>query len=172
MQDAPTTTCRVTADDLRALRKREWAVLGTLLVLVLVAFYNVRRVVIHGRSMEPTFHSGQSVLAWTSVPRDSLQVGDVIVFNADDGDDLIKRIVFVQNAAGTALPPTQIWTPKGPRSFIRLFAVYELGEKLHWQPKPQPDERIFVMGDNFEHSEDSRDFGPISARQVIGKVIF
>jgi type IV secretory pathway protease TraF len=30
---------------------------------------------------------------------------------------------------------------------------------------------IYVMGDNINHSEDSRDYGPVTASDVYGKVL-
>lgn len=158
-------------DDPRALRKREWAVLGVLLVLAIVALFNVKRVVVNGISMQPTFKSGQSVFVWTSIPRTSLKAGDIVVFRAPDGGEFIKRIVFIQNVQGTAQPPEMLWTTDGDQPFVELFEdFYKGGEHVVNDP-PIGDRRIWVMGDNYSHSEDSRDFGPIAPRSILGKVI-
>jgi len=100
-------------EDLRALRKREWTVLGLLLALVIVAYFNVKRIVVSGVSMQPTFKSAQSVFVWTSVPHSSLKRGDIIVFNSPDGDEYIKRIVFIQSARGDAPWPKYLETGRG-----------------------------------------------------------
>ena len=44
--------------------------------------------------MYPTFHTGQLVTVWKTVPVSTLKPGDVIVFH-QDRDELIKRIVFI-----------------------------------------------------------------------------
>ena len=158
-------------DDLRALRKREWAVLGLLLVVALVAFFNVKRVVVNGVSMQPTFKNDQSVLVWTSVPRTSLREGDIIVFHSPDGDEFIKRIVFIQNRLGSAQPPEQVWTTDGDQPFPFVFEYFYRNGKHAPLDRPTGDRRIWVLGDNYNHSEDSRDFGPIAPQSVLGKVI-
>jgi len=142
-------------------------VLLVVLFAVIVGFYSVKRVIVHGISMEPSFHSGQTVFVWSSVPIASLKVGDVIVLDSNDGDDLIKRIVFIQNQQHTEHPPLLVWTPDGHKSFADLFDNYVALDST----KPGEDRRIWVMGDNYEHSEDSRDFGPIAPKQILGKVI-
>jgi len=158
-------------DDLRALRKREWTVLGLLLALVIVAYFNVKRIVVSGVSMQPTFKSAQSVFVWTSVPRSSLRRGDIIVFHSPDGDEYIKRIVFIQNSRGTAQPPEDVWTTDGPQPFAYLFAdFYKDGESVPTS-RPVDDETIWVMGDNYQQSKDSRDFGPISPKSILGKIL-
>ena len=84
------------------LRRVEWAFLAFFLLLALAAYASLQRVIVHGRSMEPTLHDGDALVAWKLMPRDKLRAGDVIVFRDADGSELIKRIVFVQNAQGTA----------------------------------------------------------------------
>jgi len=158
-------------DDLRALRKREWTVLAVLLALALVAFFNVKRIVVNGVSMQPTFKNAQSVFVWTSVPRSSLRRGDIIIFHSPDGDEYIKRIVFIQNSRGSAQPPEDVWTTDGPQPFEYLFeAFYKDGKSIPLS-RPVDDRTIWVMGDNYEQSKDSRDFGPISPKSIFGKVI-
>ncbi len=140
-------------------------------LVAVLAYFNLKRVVVSGISMQPTFKSGQSVLVWTSVPRDSLKIGDVIVLDAQDGHDLIKRIVFIQNNEGTAPLPETVWTPGGPQPFRDLFTSYYDTTMRQGAVPPANDQRLLVMGDNYEQSEDSRDFGPIAPSQIIGKVI-
>lgn len=158
------------ADDLLALRKREWAVLAVLLSLSLGAYSNLKRVVIHGISMYPTYHTGQSFLVWTSVPKDRLKPGDVIVFRSPDGDELMKRIVYIRPGPNTPLPKT-VYTSQGVKQFDDAFNVYLQGVLAHEVPAAKPDQTIFVMGDNYDHSSDSRDFGPIAPSAVLGRVI-
>jgi signal peptidase I len=149
------------------LRKIVRIVLAIALFAVIVGFYSVKRVIVHGISMEPSFHTGQTVFVWTSVPTASLNIGDVIVLHSNDGDELIKRIVFIQNEQGTNHPPPLVWTPDGDKPFNELFDNYAGLDST----APGEDRRIWVMGDNYEHSEDSRDFGPIAPKQILGKVI-
>lgn len=156
--------------DLLARRKREWIVLTTLLMLALGAYCNVKRVVIHGISMYPTFHTGQSLVVWTSIPRDRLRVGDVIVFHSPDGDELMKRIAYIQSGPLNT-HPEPVPTTEGRLPFEKVFNVY-LEEIASGQaPMPAADQTIYVLGDNYEHSSDSRDFGPIAPSQVLGKVL-
>ena len=149
-------------EHIRGLRKREWIVLGVFLFAALWGYFNLKRVVVQGVSMEPTLHNGQTVIVWKTFPPASLQIGNVIVLRYSSQENLIKRIVFVQNTQGTATPPRTVWTPKGARLFADLFS--------HSPPKPLAN-TIYVMGDNFENSDDSRDFGPINPQQIIGKVV-
>jgi signal peptidase I len=152
------------------IRKIEWFVLAMLLTTVVFAYFNVERVIVRGVSMQPTFLNGQNVFVWTRVPKSSLKVGDVIVLHSDDNSDLIKRIVFIQNASGTEHPPDTVWTPLGPQKFSDLFADYNYQVSRGQLPKPDMHHTIYVMGDNFRRSEDSRVFGPIDPRKIIGKV--
>lgn len=164
-----------------ALRRREWVVLSVFLVLALLVAVNIKRVEVSGISMEPSYHSGETVVVWKTVPRQTLKPGDVIVFKSSDGDELIKRIVFVADTRAAAqFPPsgfpTVLTTPAGVRilptappdvTFAGYFGAVETGHI----PPPPPRNTIYVMGDNVLHSNDSRDFGPISPGQILGKVL-
>lgn len=149
-----------------------WVILLVMFAGTVFAFYNVKRVVVHGISMFPTFHDKQTVFVYTRVNPDDLKIGDVIVFTNPDGLEVIKRIAFIQNRAGTLRPPKYVWTPKGQQSFQELFSDYYDEVQAGAKPKPLPEERIYVLGDNFEKSEDSRDYGPINPNILLGKVIY
>lgn len=162
-------------EHVRGLRKREWVFLGLFLALALGCWVNFQRVVVVGHSMDPSYHSGQTVLVWKLAPRSRLHPGDVIVFR-QGSDELIKRIVFVappQEAAHfpPAGFPSIITTPQGDQLPGGIFDWYFMKVNLGLVPKPPVTNTIYVMGDNFPISDDSRHFGPISPDQILGRVI-
>ena len=152
------------------LRRVEWIFLGFFLLLAVAAYASVQRVIVHGRSMEPTLHDGDTLTAWKLIPRDKFREGDVVVFRDGDGSELIKRIVFVQNAQGTATPPELVQIPGGVRPWRTLFLDYNRAVTVRHLLKPSRANTLYVMGDNTDNSEDSRVFGPIRPDQVVGQV--
>ena len=148
-------------------------VFETLQTIALAGFFYLvislltARVVVEGPSMRPTLLSGEWIvvnrLTYKIVPP---QRGDVIVFlpptNAQT-DDLIKRVI--------GLP--------GETVEIRDGSVWIDGkvlEEIYASGTTSPDNRwqlgtgeLFVMGDNRGLSLDSRSFGPISIKEVVGK---
>lgn len=145
-----------------------------LTVSIVFALVNLAcgRFVVDGISMAPTFETGQFILVsrvnyLVSTP----QRGDVIVFNYpnDPTDDYIKRV---------------IGTP-GDTVALRDQQVYVNGALLNEPyinepclPRACPDEtwtvgpdEVFVMGDNRNHSTDSREFGVVNRQFWIGEAI-
>jgi signal peptidase I len=127
-----------------------------------------------GSSMYPTFISGDKVIANKLLYKiKPVQRGDVIIFKHTASEDYIKRII--------GLPGDEIYISRGSVYLNGVLLdessylepnIYTNGESyLHEQDKIViPDGYYFVMGDNRSHSSDSRDFGPISASSIKGKV--
>lgn len=163
------------ADARKRLRRREWAFLSVFLLVALTAWVNVKRVEVKGISMEPTFHNGDLLVVWKTVPRASLRPGDVIVFKSADGDELIKRIAAIQTGPNPHFPPWLTFSDGRREAVAALFSVYNspyFADRMMGRvPLPAPDRTIYVLGDNLMRSNDSRDFGPISPRQLLGKVV-
>ena len=143
------------------------------LVLYVVIQYAVQTVHVLGSSMLYTLHDNDLLVASKiSYKLHAPQRGDIIVFKPPDeaSRDFIKRII--------ALP--------GERVRIVNSVVYINDQVLHepylpekwtynnnWPPSGQdqiilPDQ-YFVMGDNRNHSSDSRTFGPITLDSILGK---
>jgi signal peptidase I len=152
------------------LRRVEWVFLVVFLAGALAVYFTVQRVIVHGRSMEPTLHDGDALIAWKAEARGKLREGNVIVFRDTNGEELIKRIVFVQNDQGTAKPPENVQIPGSARSWKSLFSEYNIAIASGKTASPTPANTIWVMGDNTDNSEDSRVFGPIRRDQIVGVV--
>ncbi len=159
---------------LRWLRRRERFALLVWLPLAVLIYANFQCVAVRGRSMEPTLTSGRLLFVWKMVPRGSLKPGDVIVFRAPDGMEMIKRIAYIHRGP-VALLPGLYWPhdgSQGPISLTMLFAPYLAARDMGVLGPPAPNQTIYVVGDNRDDSYDSRDYGPISPDQILGKALF
>lgn len=140
-------------------KKRAFTSFGVSLLLILgfVIFFkeNFNSVIVSGPSMLPTLKSGERVWAshayWLVGP---IRHKDIVVIKAADASTgyIIKRVAFM---AGETVD----WY-NSPKSW-----------KLTDGPYVVPKDCIYVLGDNREVSEDSRIFGPIEEKNVLGKVV-
>jgi signal peptidase I len=151
--------------------KRERRVLVPILVLCLLALPNFRTAKVDGRSMQPTFHTGDTLLLLRTYRYFSpVKIGDIVVVHLMHGriagDEIVKRVIFVQNAEGNASWPKILAAGRGDVSAQEWFPGYVGGVET------VPPGYIMVMGDNTLNSMDSRDFGPVSPDEIEGKVIY
>ena len=153
-------------------KRQQISYLLTVLLLLIgtVAWRLFGTIVVDGESMNPTLKSGESLMVMRKYKWfPSLAVGDIIVLKPGnartDGHAVIKRIIFMQNKTGTAAWPTSIQTKFGTFPSEELFPAGNEDCDLN---RPNG---IYVMGDNIDHSEDSRDYGPVTASDVYGKVL-
>ncbi len=123
---------------------------------VALALVTLRRrfltVTVSGRSMEPTLRHGDRVLV-RRAGIDTVRAGEIAVMAAPPGMDrrwMVKRVVA---APGDPVPSMEI--PASART--RDGAV--------------PAGRLVVVGDNLALSLDSRGFGYVHARQLLGVVV-
>ncbi len=129
---------------------------------------------IKGRSMEPNFHDVELILTnRVSYRIREPQRGDVVVFRAPmrEDRDYIKRII--------GLPGDKVMVKEG-RVYIngKLLEEPYLPSNVYTKPgfylsegveKIVPPRSYIVMGDNRDHSSDSREWGPVPFRNIIGK---
>ena len=146
------------------------------LLIALVLFGGLQIVVknfrVTGDSMLPNFHDGQFLIVDKMSYRFSEpRRGDVIVFRypRDEREDFIKRILGLPGETleitdGTIYingsPITESYPLGGPTLTYHSLKV-TLGE-----------DQYFVMGDNRNYSSDSRLWGAITRRDIIGRVWF
>ncbi len=151
------------------LKHIERLVLIPLLILAVGAFFCFGRAQVVGMSMSPTLRPGQRLTilkAWKLFS--PLREGDIVVIDVRPGQanrdaEVVKRVVFIQNASGTRPWPATITTPAGTFSSGALFADQVINTS-----EPHG---IYVLGDNIENSTDSRAFGAVLESEIIGKVL-
>jgi signal peptidase I len=151
----------------------------TTLLITIVLFlglrYSAQAVPLDGPSMQPGLHSDERVLvnSLAYVFR-APQRGDVIVFHPPDAlnQRYIKRVIGVPGDT-IQLTVNDVYVNN-----VRLNEPYVAPTPKGYSNNPEPEvihlgvDQYFVMGDNRTNSQDSRYFGPISRREIIGKAEF
>jgi signal peptidase I len=121
--------------------------------------FNIELFLIPSGSMEPTLQVGDVVVVETKGL--SLTKGDIVVFNHDGLPEsyYIKRIVGI---SGDEIKLQASYL------FINQIMVRDRIKSSQIKTWKVKKEQFFVMGDNTNHSIDSRYFGPIEREQVVG----
>ncbi len=132
---------------------------------------------IKGASMEPNFHDGEYLLTDKITYRfNSPQRGDVIIFRApgDSGDDFIKRIIGLPGET-VSVKNGRVYVNDNPldEKYLPDDLITSPGNFLvEDRPQVVPQGRFFVLGDNRNHSQDSRNFGFIERSSIVGRAWF
>ena len=144
-------------------------------VFLVIYIFLFRPFQISGESMYPTFKNKEYVLTnLISLRLGDLKHGDVIVFKAptDNEKDFIKRVI--------GLPGDRVFLKEGfvyvndvklnENAYlgpdVRTYGGSFLKEK---EPVVVPEGECLVMGDNRPFSSDSREWGFLKRKEIIGK---
>lgn len=132
---------------------RKYAPIIIILILCLIICNSFQLIYASGPSMEPTCVAGDVLIVtrWYGTPK----VGDIVLIQTDQ-KLVIKRIAAIEGqiAQDTQSISYSYWSQQ--------------------EDAAVPSNYVFVLGDNPDHSRDSRDenFGLVHVDQVIGKVIY
>ncbi len=149
--------------------RRQTVFVSVFLVVVILFVLTFRLGAVRGVSMLPTYENGQAVLVlrrtWFSP---AFKQGDVVLVK-HGRDVLIKRIY--------RLPGEEI--DGRVTAFLTSSDSYNLSDYYEQSPNKHsalphltvPAGYVVVLGDNGPQSEDSRQFGPVPIRDIIGKVV-
>ena len=143
-------------------------VLASLLALFLAGFIRVfffDTYIVSNKSMEPTFYEGDEILLLkNNFLFNKIDNFDVIVFRMGS-NNLVKRVIGKEGDKVEIFEGGLYLNDELIRHKYYIFskednAVYNIGKNQY-----------FVLGDNIALSEDSRDFGLINKKDIIGHII-
>ena len=142
--------------------------IAALLLMIGLVVFGKPLITVSGSSMYPTYRDGDILQAEKVASETEIRRGDVIVFRRPDknGMTLIKRVIGVP----------------GDRILIDEKGIHVNGSLLSDSlPAPEsfgiaenglivPDSEYFVIGDNRNHSTDSRVFGTVPASMIRSRI--
>lgn len=155
-----------------------------LAAITLIFVFFVRLVGVNGDSMLPTLHDGDYLALQSNVLMGDLEYGDIIVarkLSFENGEPIVKRVIategqtvdirFDEQGIGTVYVDGM---PLDEPYIREEMVVYYNGSSATQLPLTVEENCIFVMGDNRNHSSDSRfiQIGQIHLDQVLGKVLY
>lgn len=148
--------------------KKEKLFILAIIIIILLKIFIFNFILVKGDSMNPKYKNNdfmflnKIIYKFTSIKR-----GDVVVLKYKN-DDLIKRVI--------GLPKDKIKVENGKlyinnkeykEDYINSYTASEDFDEVTIK-----NNEYFVMGDNRYNSYDSRRFGPINKKDIMGKVEF
>lgn len=158
--------------------KREAAYwIGAILTAAAITFVLfglvIRFILVDGSSMEPTLSDGDHLVMYCLgyTP----ESGDIVILSDKTGLEipLVKRVIAVGGQTLDISPEGKVSVDG--ETLYEPYAVEQMKEIGDYDyPLTIPEGKVFVMGDNRNHSTDSRSkkIGLVDADQVLGKVVF
>ncbi len=145
-----------------------------IVVLIIIPFrmFVAQPYLVDGSSMDPTFKNGEYLIVnEISYRFESPSRGDVIIFRfpLDPRQFFIKRIIGLPGEtiklSGSSVTIVNEANPKGEK-LNEPYVIFPKNDSLTYTLKSG---EYFVMGDNRAASADSRLWGPVPSKNIVGR---
>lgn len=156
----------------------EWvqAMLWAVLPVVLLFTFVIRMIGVDGSSMVPSLQDGDRLLVLDSALCGGFEYGDIVVLHKEvfHGAPVVKRVIAVEGqtvdidfSAGHVFVDGVLLT----ENYIAEPTTTNKGTQF---PLTVDKGHVFVMGDNRNRSDDSRNplLGQVDTRYILGKAVF
>lgn len=156
----------------------EWvrSLVSAVLIITLTFTFAVRMMGVSGPSMIPTLQNGDRLIVVNSTICGDYEVGDIVIARKMSFSDepIVKRVIATEGQTVDIdfdLGRVYVDGVELHEDYINDLTYLEEGTEF---PLTVPQGSVFLMGDNRNHSNDSRDdrLGPVEEQLIIGKAVF
>ena len=171
-------TRRAKPEEKKSREAYEWvqALVCSVLAVVLLFTFGARLIGVDGHSMVPTLQDGDRLLVLNSMLCGGYEPGNIVVLRKESflPTPIVKRVIATAGQAGDIDFGSGVVYVDGRRlheDYINELTFTAEGTEF---PLTVPEGCVFVMGDNRNHSTDSRSaqLGTIDQRYIIGRAVF
>ncbi|WP_069650827.1 signal peptidase I [Caloranaerobacter ferrireducens] len=149
------------------------SIIHAIVIAVIIKIFFLQTVIVIGVSMNPTLNENDRLLVNKAIYLvKEPKRGDIVTINAPDkqGKIYIKRVIGLENETleiknGKIYINGEILKEPYLQGNINTNSKY----KSKWRI---PKNYVFVIGDNRQNSNDSRNFGPVKIKRIQGKAFF
>ena len=149
------------------------SIVFVIVLCVLVFVFVCRIVTVDGRSMNPTLYDQDKLIVSNLFK--NYEQGDIVVFDAPDFDyasgPLVKRVIATEGQVVEIDKETGTVYVDGEALDEPYIAEPIVDLQDYEKPITVPEGHVFCMGDNRNHSTDSRtnSIGCVDSREILGK---
>ena len=171
-------TRRAKPEEKKSREAYEWvqALVCSVLAVVLLFTFGARLIGVDGHSMVPTLQHGDRLLVLNSMLCGGYEPGNIVVLRKESflPTPIVKRVIATAGQAVDIDFGSGVVYVDGRRlheDYINELTFTAEGTEF---PLTVPEGCVFVMGDNRNHSTDSRSaqLGTIDQRYIIGRAVF
>ena len=138
------------------------------ILLILAYCQPYKLVVVVGQSMAPTYKDRQILLAKKTK---YFKKSDVVVARSDNESLIVKRILYTPEEyyyySVRKDGQVQLIIDNSYRSILKTKNI----ENAFMMECKVQKNHYYLIGDNLDHSDDSRRFGPVEENEILYKVI-
>lgn len=152
-------------------RLKRWGFIGLVALAMFAAGNLYQPTVVVGSSMAPTLKNGRIIAVdRTYYKANRPKRGEVVVFSRD-GVTYVKRVYRGPGEAVHYIGDDGTWMGAVRESRAEELRRAYAGGRSRFKVKTMqvPEDSVFVLGDNYNSSEDSRELGPIAISDLIGR---
>jgi signal peptidase I len=156
------------------LRETLETLIPAVLLALVINLFLAQATRVEGQSMEPNLHTDQRIVVEKLTYRfQSPERGDIVVLKSLDGSRelLIKRVIALPGET-VEVHGGEVWINGQPldEPYLDVDGLCQVPQMslCEMSSRTVPEGHIFVMGDNREHSNDSRAFGAVPFENIVG----
>lgn len=175
-----------------------YAIVLALIIAMVIHIFLIQPTRVSGESMDDTLHNGQYLIVtkWHHIMNDMPEYGQIVIIDSRVNrvrtwvDDVKEPLMNYASVFNKSAQTNDVWVKRviGRPGDVLEFKdgyVWRNGEKLQEPytkdtkmnytrstPVTVPEGHVFVMGDNRNHSSDSRFIGPVPVDHILGFVSY